>query len=84
MGEANFDGFSAPALPSIGTVLTARWAVPVWMELQPPGQPDVSRVQARLAAAGCVQVLGAQTSSNGRPWAEVKPAECTARSPAAR
>jgi hypothetical protein len=75
-GEAGFNGVTAGALPPAGAVLTALWPAPVWYEPPMSSTFDVTRVQGRLAAGGCVQVLGTRTAATGRPWAEVKPADC--------
>ena len=74
--ESNFDGYmiSAP-LPPAGKVLTARHAVGVWLEPQPPGKPDPARMQGRVAASSCVEVLATRAMSF-RLWAEVSPADC--------
>jgi hypothetical protein len=78
VGEINFDGYTAPILPTAGTVLTARWSVPVWGEPQPPGPIDSTKITGRLAFGHCVQVVGTATTGNARPWAEIQPAQCPA------
>ena len=76
--EPNWDGFpiAAKSLPPIGTVLTARVLLPVWLSPPPPGQiNDSSVLQGRVAAGNCVKVL--TRGPIGRPfWAEVAPAAC--------
>jgi hypothetical protein len=75
-GESSFDGFETGKEPAEKTILTARWAVPVWPEPQAPGLPDVSRVQGRLAKGQCLRVLAYRTAAQGRPWAHVELADC--------
>jgi hypothetical protein len=74
----NFDGFPiAPgSLPPVGTVLTAQFLVPVWLDAPPPGQAnDASELQGRLGVGACVKVL--TRGPAGRPfWAEVAPEPC--------
>jgi hypothetical protein len=76
LGESSFDGFEPGNALAEKTLLTARWAVPVWPEPQAPGVPDVSRVQGRLAKGQCLRVLSYRTAAQGRPWANVELADC--------
>jgi hypothetical protein len=81
--EPNFDGIeqiTARSLPELGTVLTARMMVPVWLDPPPVGQVnDASSLQGRIAAGSCVKVLA--RGPVGRPfWAEVAPEPCKAAS----
>lgn len=77
-GESSFDGFEPGKNPSEKAMLTARWGVPVWLEPQAPGLPDLKRIQGRLAKGQCIRVLALRTASQGRPWADVEPAPCEA------
>jgi hypothetical protein len=77
-GESSFDGFEPGRSPAEKAVLTARWGVPVWLEPQAPGLPDLKRIQGRLARGQCIRVLTLRTASQGRPWADVEPAPCEA------
>lgn len=76
--EPNFDGapVSAKSLPAVGTVMTARFLLPVWLSPPPPGQVnDSSALQGRIAVGTCVKVLS--PGPPGRPfWAEVAPEAC--------
>lgn len=77
--EPNFDGVSpitAKSLPELGTVVTARLMVPVWLEAPPVGQAnEASELQGRIAAGTCVKILSRGPA--GRPyWAEVEPQAC--------
>lgn len=76
LGESSFDGFETGKAPAEKSVLTARWAVPVWLEAQPPGLPDLKRIQGRLAKGQCIRLLSFRTASQGRPWANAEPAAC--------
>lgn len=75
--ELNFagPGISATTLPSAGTILTARWPMPVWGEL-PASRPDLTTARALVQAGSCVRVLSTR-SSEGRVWVEVAPAPCS-------
>jgi hypothetical protein len=75
-GETSFDGYEIGKPLAETTVLRTRWAVPVWREIQPPGPPDLSRVQGRLAAGQCVRVLTVPPKTGPRPWASVEIAPC--------
>ena len=77
-GESSFDGFEAGKPAAEKTVLTARWAVPVWLAPQAPGLPDLKQIQGRLARGQCIRVLSFRTASQGRPWANAEPAPCEA------
>jgi hypothetical protein len=76
--EANFDGatIAANSLPAVGTVLTARLLVAVWLSPPPPGQVNESTaLQGRIAVGTCVKIL--TQGPPGRPfWAEVAPETC--------
>jgi hypothetical protein len=76
-GELNFEGseFSATALPKVGTILTARWPMPVWAE-PPTSRPDLTTARALIQAGACVRVLAAHLSGE-RSWVEVVPAPCS-------
>lgn len=76
--EPNFDGFtvSASSLPPVGTLLTARSIVPVWLAPPPAGQGnDSSVLQGRIAAGTCVKVVAVSPPAR-RFWAEVAPETC--------
>src|SRR5262245_31354437 len=56
--DVHFDGFpiAQAGLPPRGTVLIARWALPIWREQ--PGPPiDPSTAQGRLRPGDCVRVI---------------------------
>jgi len=77
--EPNFDGIeqiTPRSLPELGTVLTARIMVPVWLDPPPAGQVnDASSLQGRIAVGSCVKILA--RGPTGRPfWAEVAPEPC--------
>ena len=76
-GELNFEGseFSATALPEAGTILIARWPMPVWAE-PPATRPDLTTARALVQAGRCVRVLAARVGGE-RLWAEVAPAPCS-------
>ena len=75
-GESSFDGFEAGKPPAEKALLTARWAVPVWLAPQAPGLPDLKQIQGRLAKGQCIRVLSFRTANQGRPWANAEPAAC--------
>jgi hypothetical protein len=75
-GETSFDGYEVGKPLAEATILRTRWAVPVWHEAQPPGPPDLSHVQGRLAAGQCVRVLTVPLKTGPRPWAGVELAPC--------
>ena len=77
-GESSFDGFEAGKPPMEKALLTARWAVPVWLAPQAPGLPDLKQIQGRLAKGQCIRVLSFRTASQGRPWVSAEPAPCEA------
>jgi len=72
--ELNFAGMTA-SLPAEGTILTARWPIPVWTE-PPAGRPDLTAARALIAAGTCVRVLSSHPN-NDRIWVEVVPALCS-------
>jgi len=76
--EPAFDGapIAPKTLPPVGTVLTARALVAVWLVPPPPGQVnDSSQLQGRIAAGSCVKILS--PGPPGRPfWVEVAPEPC--------
>jgi hypothetical protein len=76
-GETNFDGYAGgqSAAPPSGTRLSARRAIPVWLEPQIPGPNDPAMMQGRLAHGACVEVLATRAGRH-RPWAHVTPVEC--------
>ena len=76
--EVNFDGYaiSAKSLPPAGTVLTARWPVPIWAEPQVGPRPDLASARALLRAGMCVRVLSTRASDD-RLWAEVTAVNCS-------
>src|SRR5579863_1424229 len=58
--EPSFEGppITLKSLPPMGSILTARFLLPVWLSPPPPGQVNnASALQGRLAAGGCVKVL---------------------------
>jgi len=77
VGELNFEGFnvSATALPAAGTILTARWPMPVWAEPS-TSRPDLTMARALVQAGTCVRVLAAREGGE-RLWVEVTPAPCS-------
>ncbi len=77
-GELNFEGYavSAKSLPPAGTVLTARWPVPVWAEPQGGARPDLTSARALLRAGMCVRVLSSKAAGE-RLWAEVRVTACS-------
>lgn len=77
-GGMNFDGYpiSGQSLPPAGTVLTARWPVPVWAEMQEGMRPDLSGARAMLRPGMCVRVISTRVGP-GRLWAEVAQANCS-------
>lgn len=76
--ELNFEGYaiSARALPPAGTVLTARWPVPIWSEPQPGSRPDLGAARGLIRAGMCVQILAGRLGED-RLWAQVVPAACS-------
>lgn len=76
--EANFDGYanSATSLPPAGTVLSARWPVPIWAEPQVGPGPDLASGRGLLRTGMCVRVLSARAAGD-RVWAEVMPVRCS-------
>jgi hypothetical protein len=74
---ANFDAGGFPVIsntpPAVGSVLTARRLVPVWLE--PHVGIDPSLLQGRLAEGACVKVLAVRPATP-RLWAEVAPEAC--------
>jgi hypothetical protein len=77
-GGVNFDGYriSAQSLPPPGTVLTARWPIPVWSDLQDNARPDLTSARALLRPGTCVRVISTRAGAN-RLWAEVTQASCS-------
>jgi hypothetical protein len=75
--ETNFDGYviSAKSLPPPGTILTARWPVPIWADPQEGLRPDLSAARALLRAGMCVRVISAKANSD-RLWGEVAVTRC--------
>jgi len=75
--EPNFDGYpvAKDALPPAGTVLKSLHVVQVWQEMLPPGPPDRSKLQGRLASGACVRVMSTRAAAI-RQWAEVTPVQC--------
>jgi len=75
--DINFDGFpiSETSLPPPGTVLTARWALPIWREPPAPRSGDLRAAQGRLRRYDCVRVISTRPAHD-RLWAEVAPASC--------
>jgi hypothetical protein len=75
--DFNFDGYaiSAKSLPPAGTMLTARWPIPMWGEPQ-EGRPDLSQARALLRAGMCVRVISARAGEE-RLWAEIVSAPCS-------
>src|SRR5262249_42370662 len=75
--DVNFDGFliSEKSLPPPGTVLTARWVVPIWREPPGPQPGDLHAAQGRLRPRDCVRVIATKAAPD-RLWAEVAPASC--------
>jgi hypothetical protein len=76
--DFNFDGYavSARSLPPAGTILTARWPVPMWGEPQDGPRPDLSQARALLRAGMCVRVISARAGEE-RLWAEIVAAPCS-------
>jgi hypothetical protein len=75
-GESSFAGYVVGKDPAEKSILNASWPVPVWREPQPPGPPEVAKVQGRLAKGECVRVLSFRLAPPRRPWADVEPAAC--------
>src|SRR5262249_12324755 len=75
--ELNFaaPAASAASPPAPGTVLTARWPIPVWAE-PPSSRPDLTAARALVAAGTCVRVLDSRANKD-RVWIEVIPAACS-------
>jgi hypothetical protein len=75
--NTNFDGFTIAesALPPAGTLLTARWPLPIWNEAQGPAPNNLRQAQGRLASHECVRVVSSRVGPD-RLWAEVVPAGC--------
>jgi hypothetical protein len=75
--DINFDGFAIAetALPPAGTVLVARWPLPIWREPQGAAPNDLRVAQGRLRLRDCVRVVSARPGGD-RLWAEVQPAPC--------
>lgn len=73
--EINFDGLADTSPPSVGARLSARRAMPIWLEPQRPGPIDMTRLQGRIGRGGCVEVLATRTAAQ-RLWAEVAPVDC--------
>jgi hypothetical protein len=75
--NVNFEGFAITesALPPSGTLLTARWPLPIWNEAQGPAPNNIRQAQGRLAARECVRVVSSRIGSD-RLWAEVVPSAC--------
>jgi hypothetical protein len=77
--DMNFDGYaiSSSALSPAGTLLKARWAVPVWR--QPPLDTAASEVLtpvARVRAGACVRIVSVHVGAR-RMWGEVTAATCS-------
>lgn len=74
--EINFDGFAfgVQSFPPPGTILKARWAVPVWPDPS-EAQRDVISARGVLKAGNCVRVISVR-SGVGRLWGEVTPSGC--------
>jgi hypothetical protein len=75
-GESSFAGYVVGKDPAEKSILAASWPVPVWREPQPPGPPEVGKVQGRLAKGECVRVLSYRLAPPRRPWADVEPIAC--------
>ena len=75
--NVNFDGFviTESTLPPTGTLLTARWSLPIWNEVQGRAPDNLGRAQGRLVGRSCVRVVSARVGAD-RLWAEVEPAAC--------
>jgi hypothetical protein len=73
----NFDAGGFPvgstAPPSVGTIVTARRMLPVWLEPRTPNDPSL--LQGRLAEGACVKILSIRPATP-RLWAEVAPETC--------
>ncbi len=75
-GELNFDGLEDPiSPPPVGTLLSARRTLPVWLMPQIPGPNDPDMLQGRLGHGACVEVLATRAGLR-RQWAEVSPVSC--------
>jgi hypothetical protein len=74
--QVHFDGYpiSETAVPPPGSVLTSRYAIPIWTEPQ-MGANDPSKGAGQIQARACVLVLST-TKSTGRLWAEVVSHAC--------
>jgi hypothetical protein len=77
-GESSFSGYVVGKDAVKKSILNASWPVPVWREPQPPGPPEVAKVQGRLAKGACVRVLSYRLAPPRRPWADVEPVACPA------
>jgi hypothetical protein len=75
--DVNFDGFAIAetSLPPTGTVLIARWTLPIWREPQGAAANDLRDAQGRLRVRDCVRVVSARPGPD-QLWAEVAPAPC--------
>ena len=75
--KPNFDAGGIPVLakspPPVGSILSARRMVAVWLEPHPGNDPDM--LQGRLAEGTCVKILSIQAKTP-RLWAEVAPQAC--------
>jgi hypothetical protein len=75
-GEPNFEGFAeGDNAPPPGARLSARRAIPVWLEPQIPGPNDPAMLQGRLGHGACVKVLATRAGAY-RQWAQVSPVAC--------
>jgi len=75
--KPNFDAGGIPVLskspPPVGSVLSARRMIPVWLEPQAGSDPNM--LQGRLAEGACVKILSIRPATP-RLWAEVSPEPC--------
>lgn len=78
IGSGNFEGCatSETALPPPGTVLTARFPLPVWRAAQGRAPNSLDDAQGRLATRECVRVIATGVGPD-RLWAEDAPAACS-------
>jgi hypothetical protein len=76
-GHVSFDGFAIAenSLPPVGTILTARWPIPVWNAPQGLPPNDLKNAVGRMRIGGCVRVVSTRKGPD-RLWAEVVPARC--------
>ena len=74
--DANFDGYaiSMSSLPPAGTLLTARWPVPVWPN-PVEGRNDLKGALALMRPGRCARVVATRVGPD-RLWAEVTPSAC--------